>query len=105
MVQALVDENADSFHVLRHLGDDRARGFQSDVARALRIKDKTQRVRARIGGGERVVEVCHSADLDPSHKKQLSVAGSRQNLKAYDLLTTDHRPLTTAFHQLRQRLA
>src|SRR5208282_429121 len=102
MVHALVDENADLFHVLRYFGDNRERGFQSDVARASWIEDKAQRVRARIGGGERVVEVRHSADLDPSHKCscQLS-APSKIDLPLST--STDH--YSCLFHQLYERFA
>src|ERR1700724_3042911 len=75
-VNALIDENADLLHLPRYLGHDRAHGFQSDMASALRIKNEAQRVCARIGGGESVVEVRDPADFDPSHKDscQRSVA-------------------------------
>src|ERR1035437_3894511 len=79
LVHGLVDENADFVDLPRHLGNDRAGGFQSNVARALRIEDEAQRVRARIGRGERVVEVRDPADFDPSHKNscQLSAISSQ----------------------------
>jgi hypothetical protein len=68
LLDRLIDEDADFLDSRRNLFYDRLRRFGRDVARTLRIKHEADCVRSRIDGGERVVEVRDSANLDPGHK-------------------------------------
>jgi hypothetical protein len=80
LVCRFIDEDADFFDVRRQLRHDCVRGFRGDVARTLGMKNEAERIRSRIGGGERVVEVRHSANLDPRHKGSFELRDASSEL-------------------------
>src|SRR5580698_2674644 len=73
VLRTTADEHSNLFDLCRHLAHDLAYRVRRDVSRAFLVENESQRIRASLNRGSRILEIRDSTDFYPRHETRFSV--------------------------------